>query len=194
MVSSDHGPETSLEFCEVVGAINSDSILSPESKQQALMWLNDNFDAETNFTDTVGSIDNKVREAAFIRSSRDIGNGDIIRDISKMSSKNNVDIMELYRAHIMDLLKIKDIISDSTSYLKASICALLTQGKYSNHKDRIDRLNRIVDEWSRFLLNQRKILEKNLSYAKTVNWPSLTSNKSVINFWTQEHEILILAV
>ena len=194
LVSSDNGPETSLEFCEVVGAINLDPILTPELKQHALDWLNERFDAGTDFIDTVESIDNKVSEIAYIRSRRNLSNGNIIPDISTMTNLTISSIVDQYRDHIIDLLKIKDLTSTSMSYVKASICALVTQNKYSIYKSRIDPLNSTLTEYNVFLQGQRSILKRNLDYTKRIDWSSLTSNRSIINFWTQDHESLVLAV
>jgi hypothetical protein len=194
LVSSDDGPETSLEFCELVGAINSDSLLSSDAKQRALAWLNSRYDSHMYFTDTIVSINNKVQNVASIRSTRNISNGNIVPELSITPNLTTAPIASLYRDHLFDLIKIKDIASEVISYIKSSICALSTQGKYSLHKSEIEGLATITNEWNVFLRGQREILKRNVDYAKNIKWATLTTDDSIIKFWTKEHESLVLAI
>lgn len=73
MVSSVDGPETSLEYCEVIEAINDDSILAPNIKQDAIDWINSVFDAEQYFNNSLALIDSMVSEINAIIRRQQIG-------------------------------------------------------------------------------------------------------------------------
>ena len=189
MVTSDQGPETSLEYCEVIEAINTDSVLAPDIKQQAIQWLNSNFDSEEYFLDTIDSVDAIIGD---ITSSLQRQN--IIFSISSMKDLTTAVFVDKYRAQILDLLTIKDYASSLVSYTKSNICALTSQGKFQNHRARIEAINTFNSEIINYLNAQRSILRNNLKYTQSIKWKSILSDTRLLAFWTKEHEILILGL
>ena len=194
MVASEDGPATSLEYCEVVAAISADSTLTPQAKQDALTWLNGRFDASQNFVDTIGNIQAKVQTVNDILRVRRVGSGNIIPEISSLSNLTASIFVDTYRAHILDLLRIKDIAALVISYIKSHLCALITQSKLNSHKAELDRFSILANQWLQIINTQREILKKNAVYAKSINWTARSSDSKIVKFWTTEHANLILAV
>lgn len=195
MVTSGAGPETSLEYCEVIDAINADSILAPNIKQDAIDWLNSVFDAEQYFTNSIASRDAMATEVNNIIQRRKLsGTNNMVAPISGVTNLTTATFVDTYRSHILDLLRIKDLDALLISYTKSAICALASQGKFQIHKDRLEALNKFNNDLTNYINAQRSILKQNLAYAKSVNWASRVSDRRILSFWTTEHENLILAL
>lgn len=192
MISSDNGPRNSLEYCEARDAIGVDKSLSPELKQEALDWLNNNFDAESYFLGSYDYMVSKLRETMTIKQNYNLNQGNIIYNISKVI--NLVDQTNNYKKRIISLIKIKDIVSEVISYIKSNICSLISQGTYKQHSDKIRLLNNTATNLVEFINKQRAILEENLNFAKTINWNLITNNKADLSFWNSEHEKLIISM
>lgn len=194
-VSSDKGPKTSLEYCEVVTAINQDSVMAPNIKQESLAWMNTRFNADAYFKSELPTINQNFKVISELYNKRLVPTTtNMIPLLSSSSNISTRQFVQIYKDHIIDLLRIKDLNSQMISFVRASICSLATQGTYQNHKQTIDRMNVALTEQVKFLNLQRQILKQNLEFAKKQNWKSLTSDSEVIKFWRDEHESLILAV
>ena len=195
LVTSDQGPQTALEYCETVAAINEDSIMSPEEKQSALTWLNNNFDAETYFKDILLAIINKISEADVLQRANLITDTDIIPLINpKTSNLTTPNFVEAYRNHILALLAIKDIGASIISSLRSNVCSLISQGKLSAHRSNIDKISQNATMIAKFVESQRNILKENAKYARSIRWEQSKLDPEIISFWTLEHENLVLAV
>lgn len=190
LIASKQGPKNSLEYCEVVAALNDDIVLTPDIKQNAIAWLNSRFDADQYFTTTISDIEVSAQEVEMLRRRDDLGNGDTIPQIT--TGLLTPSFVTTYRNRILNLLRIKDIVAEVISYIKASVCSLASQGTYRLHADRIEALNSRSIEWTVFISRQRKILRQNLESMRSMNWGIVDSR--VRSFWMQEHEPLILAV
>lgn len=195
LISNDRGPETSLEYCEVVAAINQDTTMSPQIKQESIKWLDNHFNANEHFLDTLKTIYSDNQEIATLYQKRRIGNSmDIIPALSTSSNLFTQQFVVSYRDTIIDLLKIKDLYTEMTSFIRASTCSLSSQGTYQQNQVTIESIIKALSKWSDFINYQRKILKINLDFIKNSSWKSATSDKSVIKFWDSEHKILIFAV
>lgn len=188
LITSDKGPDSSLKYCEVVAALNADSTLAPNIKQQAINWLNSHFDASAYFNQTIQGIEEEAMEADLLQSAA------IIPQITSNTEIQSADFVARYRAYIFNLLRVKDLTAQVIAYLKASICSLLNQGEYNTNRSRIEALNLRSLQWVDFINRQREILIQNLSFVSSTNWSRMRAPQSVITFWTSEHENLILAV
>jgi hypothetical protein len=187
MMGSNNGPATSLEYCEVVGAINADTVLDPYGKQQAVSWLNTHFDAEKYFTNTLPTVNEKIQEVNDLRAHTNIPN------LLTVTNAAYPEFVNSYRNSILDLLKIKDLTADTISYTRASICSLISQGTYQKFSTQINALSTMTTEWVQFINQQRTILQNNVDYAKTVDWSTRTHDKQVLAFYRTEHEVLVFA-
>jgi hypothetical protein len=194
LVSDDNGPKSSLQYCEVVSAINDDLSLSEYDKQTSLAWLNDKFDASEYFVDNYEIAEEYIQVADDIKQSRLLPRSNNM--IPLLSNSGNVatqQFVKLYKQHIIDFLQLKDVTSELISFLRASICSLATQGTYNKHSNEIKYLADTTSKLTVFIDSQREILNNNLRFAKSINWSPLTNDSSVIKFFTEEHENLILA-
>jgi hypothetical protein len=191
MISSDQGPQSSLEYCEVVAALNADAILAPDVKESALGWLNNHFKADQYFLQTISGKEALVKEVDMLRQRNSLGsNGDIIPNLATISALTTVSFVNQYRARLLDLLRIKDITAEVISYVKASACSLINQKKYAAYRDRLAALNSQTEDWVQFVNRQRDILKGNVAVTRSIQ----SSDRTVQEFWGHEHENLVLAV
>jgi len=199
MISNDSGPVTSLEYCDAVTAINQDNVLSSDIKQNAIKWLNERFDAETYFQDTIQQINNDVIEASILRFSNHVSDSEDIAvpRLSQLQNGENelstVKFIDSYRNQIFQVLRVKELTSNLFSYIRANICALMTQHKLSKYKLELDKLSNIAAELVKFTQTNRAVLKQNVEYINKIKWDTSLPNK-VSKFWKQEHEILFLAL
>lgn len=194
LVASESGPETALEYCEVVSAIKADSVMSMTHKDNFLSWLTLHFDAEEYFNKTLPSINEDITDANELKAGNIVTGKNIVPKLSGTPNTATTQFITMYKSHIFALLRIKDIASNLVSYIRAAICSLATQNKISQHKSTLERLDIIATDMVNFVNNNRQILKTNVQYANSLNWDSLTSDTNVINFWNVEHETLVLAV
>lgn len=193
IVTSEAGPETSLEYCEVVAALNADSVLSPDAKQSALTWLNNRFDAAQYLRTTAPSVNAKISEAQTLLTTNLVVDKNIIPKLSQTANLLSASFVTTYRNHILALLRIKDIASDSSSYIRAAVCSLATQGTFQTYRTGLDVLGKTVTDMIQYINSQKAILTNNVTYAQSLKSSSI-SDQAVSNFWNTEHENLVLAV
>lgn len=195
MVSNNNGPQTSLEYCEVVNAINQDSSFPEDVKKESLKFINHRFDSDGYFQNNLQELYNKIAIISDLYKKNNMaGTINTIPYIKNSPNFNTREFLDIYRKCIIDTLKIKDLISEIVSFIKASICSLVNQGKYDKNKPILDPFVDAMNKWQKFILEQRKILAANVQYSKTINWSAVTTQKDVFYFWTKEHEILALAL
>jgi len=196
MVSSEKGPNSSLEFCEIVEAINNDTALDSHSKQEALSWLNEHFNAEEYFQNALPTILRILETNISLQETYKINDNNMIPDISLSSSPDldSLEFINMYKTHIINLLTIKDVTADVATFIKASICSLAIQGKFQKYRDKLEEVEKTTIAWIQYIDSQKKILQKNLAYAKSISWDSRTSDKKILSFWKIEHKNLILAL
>jgi len=184
IVASEKGPETALEYCEVVASINNDKIMTSENKDKFLSWLNSHFNASDYFDTTFPIINKKIKKVNKLK--------DNIRipDLSVTSDITSLKFIKMYQNQIYDLLNIKEITSEIISYTRSILCSLANQGKIAKYRTEIDKLSLISSELNRFIHKNRKLIKSNLIYSKRQNY----EDKFVKNFWTNQHEKLYFAL
>ena len=194
LIGSQSGPETSLEYCEVVAAVKADETLSHTDKEEFLSWLVFRFNAEDYFNESLPMINAEILDANELKAGNLVGEDIIVHEISKSGDIATEDFMNTYKSHVLALLRIKEIASHLMSYIRASICSLTIQGKIRQYTKTLGELNVILADMVNFINNNRQIVKTNVDYAETIIFRSLTKDKKVIEFWTSEHEILYLAI
>ncbi|CAH6419648.1 Protein kinase [uncultured virus] len=190
----ENGPQTALEFCEVVSALNEDNQMALNIKQDALTWLNNHFNSEEYFESVIPTFQKLIAEANDIESKNRIIQGAIIPNISQSSNISTSPFILLYRDRLLIMLRLKEIASDINSYLRSNICALATQGQLATYKSDIDYISKAATDLTNFINKQRIILRDNIDYVNKTNWNVAGIDPIVTKFWTEEHENLVLAV
>ena len=191
IVSSGKGPETALEYCEVIASVNNDSSMSPQSKDEFLSWLNSHFKADEYFDKTLPTVNQEIMDANELKSGNLIDDKNIIPNLTVTPNLLTRQFIEFYQSHIFALIRIKEIASNLLSYIRAAVCSLANQSKISKYRSTIDYLNNIATDITTFINENRQILKANVSHMKTINYGS---DPVVNNFWIKEHETLFLAV
>lgn len=193
IISSEKGPETALEYCEVVSAINNDPLISPYNKDKYLSWLNSNFNSETYVDETLPIINRILIETNKIKNINLVNSTSIIPKLSSTSHFSTAEFVQIYKSHIYALLQIKDIISNLSSYIRSILCALTNQGKLSKYRSVIHNLTSTATEMTNFINENRQILKDNVNLAKNINWSGIR-DINIRQFWITEHETLSIAV
>jgi len=192
-VASKNRFRNSLEFCEVINAINNDETLSNNQKEESLDWVNKQFDSEKYFKETLPSV--KLQFSG----------------VSTITTKNNlnVNIRELvpgdillispafidnYQKKIYALFQIKEAINNISTYIRMNKCSLLYQNKYLLYRDQIHKLTQDLVPVSQMYMKQKAILNKNVAFVKKIDWKNVVIDTKSFNFWTKEHENLVLSV
>lgn len=189
LVASDKGPDSSLEYCEVVAAINADNTFTPEIKLSAITWLNSRFNADDYFKRTFGDINKQIREGITLRSRLDN-----IPVISENVDLESGEFIYKYRTKLKDLLRLKEITSNIISYIKASICSLSNQDTYTLHKDKIERLDKFTTQWTILINSQRKVVKQNVKFVSRYDLSTLRKYSDAQEFWTTGHKSLASAL
>lgn len=189
LVTSDKGPDSSLEYCEVVAAINADSTFTPEIKQSAITWLNSRFNADDYFKRTVGDINKQIRDGITLR-----GRLDSIPIISENTDLGSGEFVYKYKNKLKDLLRLKEITSNIVSYIKSSICSLNNQGTYNLHKGEITRLDKFTTQWLVLINAQRTVAKQNVKFVSQYDLSVLRKYSDAHEFWTVGQKSLVSAL
>ncbi len=186
-ISSDNGPNTSLEYCEIISALNSDTTMSPEIKQSAINWVNSNFDAADYFEYSLPILKNKLRSTfEYYNTVKDTKNN-IIPNIGTISEITLADpfYIESYRKIIISYFRIKQLIRELDIAIRSGICSLTLQNSLVKYNDSIQKLQNDVDIFADILESQNSILENNIKYAANKNWKKYS--RQAVAFWMDEH-------
>lgn len=87
----------------MIEAINADSILAPNIKQDAIDWINSVFDAEQYFNNSIASRDTMATEVNSIIQRRQIGIGNNM--ITSISLRQHLSILIVLIFSIFFVLK-----------------------------------------------------------------------------------------
>lgn len=188
LVTLTTSPNSSLEYCEVINAIEVDKSLSTTTKQEAINWLNIHFDADDYFERTYQDVYAEMSEVLILQ------NGGNIPVVDKTANIRSATFVDRYRKYILDVLRIKDITARAISYIRASICSLIQQGKYDSRRKEIEELNTLTKEWVDYINRQRTILKENSAFVALSGWSRVGVPRRIAEFWDTEHENLILAL
>lgn len=188
LVTLTVNPRNSLEYCEVISAIEADKTLTDKVKQEAINWLNTHFDADKYFKSSYQEVYSELNRLMILQNG---GNIPVLSDVANIRSSIFV---ERYRRYIVDVLRIKDITSKAIAYIRASICSLIQQGKYNANSKEIDKLNTLTKEWVDYINRQRSILSDNENFVASTNWSRVGIARWIQEFWDIEHGNLILAL
>lgn len=186
-ISSDNEPSTSLEYCEAVTAIDLDRSLTTETKQSALNWLDEHFNAKEYFEYSLPILINKLQSAfQYYNNTKDQQNN-IIPNITTISdiTLSESFYVDYYRTFIINYFRIKQAIIEVIVAIKANICALETQDSLSNYEEAIIELQTDIDDFEIILNLQNLILKNNINYTVSKDWSK--SNRKVVEFWLEDH-------
>lgn len=184
-------PATNLEFCDVINAlVTVDLPKKDRTKASIKRWLLDKFDPEHFYVDHVD-----LADEAF----------DYLKQLVKkfpepmiplLTVDRNLGIKQVildYRARIINLLIIKDIVAEKLAFYRASRCALKIQEVYDMYQEEIEDALRALNEYAVNIENAAITLRENVKNTVDRDWTFIKDVK-LRYFWETEHPRLVHAV
>jgi hypothetical protein len=189
-LNSGAGPETSLEYCDAAFAAERSG--NPEG---VLRWLNENFDAEQTYVNTLAAVKSKLRKVqsmlqgvtlipAFPAQPGPEPNTQVVQDSFCRDTLVHKTFTNEYHRHVLYLMMSRDYLTDITSFFRSSVCALTKQNKMQVYRRYIVEIEAETQRLVNIVKANVDVMVNNLGLLMDTKLENYTNNPIVLRWWT----------
>ncbi len=164
-----------IDYCEIIQAFNENNDMRTEVKNRNIAILNDKYKISVN--------DTKIRELV------DSGNTFYTKaKLKKIRSDNDMMLdarVREYNDAIVNLVKLNETKLKLLSYMKGYMCAAKYQNKVRETTPVVDRVEVILNVWTKLIQEQKDIMIYNMTRLIGYDWNRVSSY--VNDFWVTYH-------
>jgi hypothetical protein len=171
-----------------MSALESDIISTEREKIETITWINNQFNAASEFESMLPQIQQMQNKLSTDQIS--------IPSIDDINTVTSLPFVKNYSSMLYKLLETKDILFKLTAILRASTCSLNYQNSYQPYANILSSLNDTILAYYQTYVLQAEHAKSNI---KTIRQYLDTISKNIYHpfiksFWLSEHRNLIYSL